>query len=175
MSSCARCGHEVETSADFCKQCGGTLRDPERSRPTESLAGRTWVNGLIGGVTGFAVGLLLGSIFTPLYVTGMFAGGAIAGYLHARGSTAGTKVGALSGAFATAPVAVLLFASVLGVAALLLGAGVDLPPIAGGAFSVGVIVVIVVFGLVLATFANVLFGALGGLIGAAAREERQTR
>lgn len=175
MSSCARCGREVEPSANFCGECGGRLRASERAQTADSLAGRTWVNGLIGGATGFATGLMLGSIFAPLYVTGMFAGGAVAGYLHGRGSTPGAKVGALSGIFATAPLVLLLLgASVLGVAGLLIGVGRHLSSVAGGTFALGLVVVFVV-GLALATVSNLLFGALGGLIGATAREEGQTR
>lgn len=177
MPYCHVCGSEVNETANFCPRCGSEQGVPATETPRDgasatrsSLAGRPWANALIGGTAGFLFAAFVASVFLPMYVVGILAGAALAGYLHASGETAGGKVGVLAGLIATAPVLlVLMFGAVIGFGGLALGFWGHLGPrtdIAG--FTAIAVISMFVFGLTLV--ANLLFGALGGFVGGALAE-----
>ena len=177
MSYCPSCGAEVAAEATFCGECGEALtgdgdgaptsvQEPAESTDTGGpLQGRFWVNSLIGGVVGFVLGIVLASVMGPVYLFGIFAGGALGGFLQATGAGGGAKVGLLSGIIATIPFLLLL------AAALTIGVGQALavtdPQVAEqigvdiAAAWTTIIVIIGMFGLVL----NGIFGLFGGLVG----------
>jgi len=132
-----------------------------------ALAGRFWINSLLGGLVGFLLAGALGTVFLPAYVFGIVGGGVVGGLLHASGVGKGSLVGAVAGLLATLPFLVLVGAFVV------LGAGwfaaaipADAPAdVAEGYFAgIGVLAVIV---SVIALVVNVLCGVVGGLVGGA--------
>ena len=173
MVYCHECGAELVEGSLYCNACG-TKQEEHREVPTrertstDTFSDSRWLAALVGSVAGFVAALVMGSIFVPLYVFGILLGGAVAGYLYASDETTGVTVGAVSGLFATAPIALLLFiVSVIGFSGFALGIiGEVAPEALGGAgfLMIGVITLLVV---VLSTLTNLLFGALGGVIGRA--------
>lgn len=172
MPYCHACGTDIDETANFCPVCGADQRvesEPVLTRELESaqssFGGRTGTNALIGGTTGFVLGLFIAMAFTPLYVVGVLIGGGIGGYLQDRGSTSGAKVGALAGLLATAPVILLiLLGAFIGMGGLVLGLFGHLPP---GEGALGIAGVLFIFGFVLvfSTITNLVFGTLGGVLG----------
>lgn len=178
MPYCHACGSEVGEDVNYCPGCGADQRaEPSRKehvpvRSTgSSLAGRTWTNALVGATVGFVLGLFVAAVLTPFYLVGIMGGAALAGYLQDRGGTAGGKVGALAGLLATAPVMLLiLLGALIGFGGLALGFVGHATPLEGalGFMGIGLLIVVVFF---VSTIANVLFGALGGIVGGALAEE----
>ncbi len=174
MPYCRECGAEVPPEGRYCPECGVRATPSTESRSTATagsisdLAGRTAVNALVGGTVGFLIAVLIGTIFTPLYLLGVMTGAGLAGYLQRGGTGEGAKVGGLAAVVATAPVVLLIIPlSVLGIGTVIGWAPLGLNT--GG----GWIVILALAGLVMIlSFAtNVVFGLLGGIVGAALAEE----
>lgn len=174
MPYCDVCGTEIDAAANYCPQCGASqtasvARTGWTGHP--SLAGRTWVTALIGGIVGFILATIIAGIAFPFYIVGILGGGALGGYLHARGQWAGAKVGLLAGIVATAPVLLVI---VLGAFVSLGGTAVGffgyLAPGMGVA-GIAALTLLTAVMFVLAIMANLLFGALGGFVGGALVEE----
>lgn len=170
MAYCHRCGAKLTDDSRYCWNCGVSqdLEEEPKSTGESAFAGHTGLNALIGGTVAFVLGTVFAAIFAPAYLTGIVIGGGVAGYLQAPGSPGGPWVGAISGLLATVPIVLLVFAgAVFGIFWTLFHVpGVDLP-VGVGIVWLGIFVL---FGISL--IANVVFGALGGLVGAAlARDE----
>lgn len=177
MPYCYSCGDEVEPDHRFCPGCGADQQRDRRLSGTttdpSSFEGRTIINGLIGGTAGFILGLFIASVFTPLYVLGVLAGGALGGYLQGTDGYSGAKVGALSGLVATAPVMLLIvLAAAIGFGTIAMGAlgHVGFGESAAGFGAIAIFISLLLF---LAAITNVLFGGLGGVAGAAIRENQE--
>lgn len=178
MPYCHVCGSEVEESANYCANCGTSLDALDRASSAgttpfggASLVGRPWTNALIGGTAGFLIAVVVATVFVPMYVIGITCGAGLAGFLHDRGDIAGAKVGLLAGLVATAPVLLLIVLSAVvglgGLAAAFIGHMGPWEGVAG--FST--IALLSAVALVLATIANLVFGALGGFVGGALAEQ----
>lgn len=177
MPYCYSCGDDLSDDYRFCPECGADQESSTShgglSADVSSFAGRTLINGLVGGTTGFIVGLFIASIFAPLYVMGVLAGAALGGYLQGSDGYSGAKVGALSGLVATAPVMLLIIlAAAIGFGTLAMGV-LGHVGIGESAAGFGVIAFFISLLLFLAVITNVLFGGLGGVVGAAIRENQE--
>lgn len=176
MSYCQRCGSKIAEDASYCGACGtellpnsGPTPEPD---PFMRFAGRTWANAMLGGTAGFALGLLFAGLFVPLYLIGIIAGGLFAGYLQRGTVTSGGMVGALAGALATAPLLlVIAIIGAIGFGTVFLSVAQHAPIHAIEAIGMGVVLVIVGGFVLLVAFTNILFGAVGGLVGASVSPE----
>jgi len=197
MAYCPQCGVEVEPDESYCHSCGASLTqgeeaptetepDPrtesesprnepaapaaettESEQPGGSLAGRFWLNSGIGGVVAFVVGMVLAIVLGPLYVTGIFVGAALGGFLHRGGIGSGAVVGLVAGIIATVPFILLL------AAAFTFGFGGAFAAVDPGYYDFTgadlatawgfVLVFVGVVGLIV----NAIFGVIGGLVGGA--------
>ena len=177
MAYCPACGAEIDADANYCPRCGSTqnVADSETLERHESIsassfAGRTWTNALIGGTAGFVLAAFVASIFFPMYVVGVLAGAALAGYLHDRGEWSGATVGLLAGVVATVPVLlVVVLGAMIGFGGLVVSVlghlGTETSMLGFGLLGILGIVVFMV-----TVIANLVFGALGGFIGGALGE-----
>lgn len=166
---CQSCGVELSDESNFCYECGSPTDSGRTSQSINNFDTgfeNRWLAALIGSVVGFFAALVIGGIFMPLYVFGILLGGIVAGYIYTVDGRSGTTVGALSGLFATAPIALLLLLfAAIGFSGFALGMFSEMAPSAvggGGFVLIGVVTLVVV---VLSLITNLLFGALGGLIG----------
>ncbi len=114
-----------------------------------------WLNAAIGAV----VGLL--TFFIPFSPA---LGGAVAGYLHNEPGRAGAVVGGVSGGLAAIPGTLVLF---LGASVFLTAGITTAGPRAG---LVGAVLLLLFVALVVAVY-TVALGAVGGWVGAFARDE----
>lgn len=177
MAYCPSCGAEIEADANYCPRCGSNqnVTDSEtlardETTTVSSLAGRTWTNALIGGTAGFLLAAFVASIFFPMYVVGVLAGSALAGYVHDRGEWSGATVGLLAGVVTTIPVLlVVVLGAIIGFGGLVVSVlghlGTQTSMLGFGLLGLLGIVVFVV-----TVIANLVFGALGGFIGGALAE-----
>lgn len=116
--------------------------------------GDTLLNAAIGAVATIVLTILP---FSPVL------GGALAGYLQRGEYADGAKVGAISGAFAAIPVALII---------MLVAAFFTIVPAGSGHLGIGVFFsFIFVFALLVVMVYTVGLGALGGVIGIALADE----
>ena len=173
MPFCHSCGTDLPDKSPYCHNCGTKQGRGESTTPRQhgsSSIENPWLAALIGSLIGFFAAIVAGSLFLPLYVFGIFLGGIIAGYLTISAKS-GITVGAVSGIFATAPIALLLLiVTVVGISGFALGIISEMTPGAMGGGGFALIAFVTLFLVVLSVITNVLFGALGGFIGQALAE-----
>lgn len=150
---CTSCGSVIKAKAELCPNCGVNQgQSAAATQRTPSPPSGRYIAGFVGSVVSFIGGWIL-----P--IVGQVCGGIVAGYLRGSDNTESAISGALSGLFAAIPAALLvLLLMFLG----LLGSFADgdaATGIAGIVLFGGILVFVVGF--------YVVFGAVGGLVGAA--------
>lgn len=150
-----------------------TAASPQSGSSTESgsLAGRFWLNSVLGGALGFLLAMVIAAEFPPAYFLGLMGGAFIGGLVHEGGAGSGGLVGGMAGFLATIPFVGLLIAVVV------FGAGmatITTAPEVAPLFQDDVLAIAGIVGLLVVGFivvANIVAGALGGLLGGAVASE----